>query len=130
MLVGIANSVDPIPSWKAPIQSALLKSVNKSRLTTRSEKKYNNYAANVDFSLPKDMQEKQIKNKFVSLLNGYDSSVGKNHRRSQYSYNSSSSRGSNASRNELTVVLSNEKALGLTKCQGTLHTESTPQVTC
>lgn len=40
------------------------------------------------------------------------------------------SRGSNASRKELTVALSNEKALGLTKCQETLNSGRTPQVTC
>jgi hypothetical protein len=83
------DSVDSTPSWAAPIQSALLKSVNKFRSTTRIEK---NSATD-------------------------DSSVGSNRSRGSHrSNNSSNSRGSNnsSSRKETMVASTNDKALGLT----------------
>ncbi|KAL7435767.1 hypothetical protein ACHAXH_006298 [Discostella pseudostelligera] len=83
------DSVDSTPSWAAPIQSALLKSVNKFRSTTRIEK---NSATD-------------------------DSSVGSNRSRGSHrSNNSSNSRGSNnsSSRKETMAASTNDKALGLT----------------
>jgi len=83
------DSVDSTPSWAAPIQSALLKSVNKFRSTARIEK---NSATD-------------------------DSSVGSNRSRGSHrSNNSSNSRGSNnsSSRKETMAASTNDKALGLT----------------
>ncbi len=105
------DSVDSTPSWAAPIQSALLNSVNKFRSTNGSEKKYKD-----DVAADDSPAEKRTKDKFISSLKGDDSSVGSNRSRGSHRSNkSSNSRGSNTSRKEvMTASSSNEKALGLT----------------